>query len=649
MKALELVPGNGYFYNGQVVRLTSIADSLTHGWAAYEATGNRVRLPLSSLLPLTGSEEATAPALPCDAIVQVSEAAWKKARRKFAILEPLLAESGNLALMQETAIAHRVSVATLYRWLRQYAQTGSVAGLLDRPNVGPGGQRRLPPAVEVLVRQALEEQYLTSQKKPVGHAITEARRLCRNAGLVPPSPMTIRRRLRELAPELVVARRQGPGAAQAQFEPIKGKFPGVNAPLDVVQLDHTLVDIILVDEQYRQPVGRPWLTIATDIFSRMVTGFYLSYETPGAAGTGMCLAHAILPKETWLDRLGVSGEWPCWGVMKALHTDNAKEFIGTMLQRACETYNIKPLRRIPGQPHLGGHIERLIGTFMQQVHTLPGTTFSNPRDRGRYQSEKQAAMTLAEFERWFATFVVNDYHRRVHSALGQSPFDRYREGLLGSPRYPQGSGMPPRPSDELQVRLDFMPAVERTVRRDGVVIGHIHYHADVLRPYITGAEAVPRKFIFKRDPRDISVIYFLDPLTKQYHPIPYRDTAQAAMSAWEYQEVRQKLREQGHAQVDEKLIMATHEDLRAQVQAAVAKTQGRRLNKHRHRAVQSGTATAHTFFFQASDTIHNTVHSPPAPAPVPDAAPPRPPRARSAAALQPFEGLDDDAFDHENG
>ncbi|WP_454740503.1 hypothetical protein [Cupriavidus necator] len=33
-------------------------------------------------------------------------------------------------------------------------------------------------------------------------------------------------------------------------------------PLDIVQIDHTLADIILVDEAYRHTIGRPWLTLA---------------------------------------------------------------------------------------------------------------------------------------------------------------------------------------------------------------------------------------------------------------------------------------------------------------------------------------------------------------------------------------------------
>jgi putative transposase len=146
----------------------------------------------------------------------------------------------------------------------------------------------------------------------------------------------------------------------------------------VVQIDHTPVDIILVDDIHRRPVGRPWITLAIDVFSRVVAGLYVSFDPPGAMAVGLCLAHAILPKETWLAQHEVTTAWPVWGVMNVVHADNAKEFHSRMLTKACENYDIDLQWRPMAKPHYGGHIERLLGTFNQDIHTLPGTTFSNP-------------------------------------------------------------------------------------------------------------------------------------------------------------------------------------------------------------------------------------------------------------------------------
>jgi hypothetical protein len=64
-----------------------------------------------------------------------------------------------------------------------------------------------------------------------------------------------------------------------------------------------------------------------------------------------------------------------------------------------------------GAPQVGGHIERLIGTFMHRIHLVPGTTFSNVAEKGGYDSEGQAVMTLKELERWLALEILGIYHQ----------------------------------------------------------------------------------------------------------------------------------------------------------------------------------------------------------------------------------------------
>jgi len=53
--------------------------------------------------------------------------------------------------------------------------------------------------------------------------------------------------------------------------------------------------IIVVDREQRL------LTLAIDVYSRMVVGFCISLDPPGAISTGLCIAHAVLPKEAWLE------------------------------------------------------------------------------------------------------------------------------------------------------------------------------------------------------------------------------------------------------------------------------------------------------------------------------------------------------------
>jgi putative transposase len=303
----------------------------------------------------------------------------------------------------------------------------------------------------------------------------------------------------------------------------------------------------------------------------MVLGFYLSLDPPGAAGTGLALAQAILPKESWLAKRGISNNWPCCGIPAMVHGDNAPEFRGEMVRRACQQYGIEADFRPVATPHYGGHIERSLGTLAKAIHELPGTTFSNPQHRGDYDSEGTAALTLSELEKYIAEYITGVYHNRYHHGIKSPPIKRWTDGILGSASQ-AGSGFD-LPDDEERFRFDFMPLEERTIQNYGIQIDKINYYSDALRPYINEEIGhTKRKFIFRRDPGDISTVYFWEPTLEEYVPVPYRLVGRSAMTLWELRAVRKRLEEEGRKAVDEVAIFDSYERLRRLREAATSET-----------------------------------------------------------------------------
>src|SRR5215510_6987013 len=579
---IELRPGATVQCGDHRYLITHLLD-LESVLAREEKSGRIERLHLKDLT-------AAQPDDPSDSIQacelsSVDEADWQTAEERFATIRPLL---GDVRRTRESvavqAQAAKVHTATVYRWLELYERTGRVSALLPTKPNGGRGKSRLSPEVETVIKETLENYYLKQQKPSAQKTCLEVIRLCRQACLDPPHPNTIRQRIAAISEELKMKRRQGVKAAREKFEPATGAFPGADWPLAYVQIDHTKLDIILVDDLHRLPVGRPWITLAVDVFSRMVTGFYVSFDPPGSMSVGLCLTHSILPKEKWLAKYNISTPWPCWGLMGTLHADNAGEFRGQMLRRACAEYGINLEWRPVAQPNYGAHIERLLGTVLKEIHSLPGSTFSEPNEKGAYDSEKKAAMTLAELEECLAVLITQVYHQRIHIALQTSPIKRYEEGILGTEDRP-GIGLPHRVLDEDRLRLDFMPYLERTIQPRGVVVDEIHYFSDVLRRFINAADLddsrYKRKFIFKRDPRDISVLYFYDPDVKRYYQIPYRDTSRPALSVWELREAAKRLKEEGRRDIDENLIFAAYARMRAAEEQAVRETKRARREGQR--------------------------------------------------------------------
>ena len=516
---------------------------------------------------------------------EVSEADWIYARRCLEIIKPLLVRQkrgSNIA--DQISLESGVSRATLYRWLRFYRNTGLLSSLLPIKRNGGRGKGRLPDEIEAIIEDRVQNYYLTDQQPTIMETAAEIRRLCSNAGLPLPHEHTVRKRIEWISERERISRRKGRRAAIERFDPNEGTVPDADWPLAMVQIDHTKVNVIVVHEVTRQTIGRAWITLAIDVYSRMIVGMYLTLDAPSAMSAGMCVAHAILPKERWLEEVGVDNvEWPCWGVMGILHMDNAREFRGDMLKVACNEHGIDLHLRPVKTPHYGGHIERLMGTLSKELTQLPGTTFSSPKARGEYDSEGKAVMTLKELEKWLVLFVAK-YHHRIHGGIGMSPLQKYREGLLGgNGRAPRG--LPSRRLDEEKVRLDFMPFVERTVQAYGVLIDDIHYFADVLRPWVGAKDpnnsSVSRLFRFKRDPRDISQLYFFDPLSERYFAIPYRDASLPPISLEELREARKAAKEAGCKDPDERILFEFTNRQREMVDQAAVKSKAARIKQQK--------------------------------------------------------------------
>lgn len=262
------------------------------------------------------------------------------------------------------------------------------------------------------------------------------------------------------------------------------------------------------------------------------------------------------------------------GKPRRLYLDNASEFKSEALRRGCEQHGIELSYRPLGRPHYGGIIERIIGTVMQRVHELPGTTFSNPTQRGGYDSDKQAALTIDELTRWLALAVAS-YHGTVHSTLGQTPAGVWAERVARS-------GTPLIAADRTGFLVDFLPVVRRRLTRIGFVIDHVHYFGNVLKPWIARRDRLSR-FVIRRDPRDISRIWVLDPDGATYVPVPYRNLAHPAVSVWEHRQALQRLKDRGIGQVDEQGLFRMIDQMRRIADEATKTTRGTRRAAERRR------------------------------------------------------------------
>ena len=241
--------------------------------------------------------------------------AWNEAcRREEAIRELLRRHPKRLTVraVEDVAWELGLSRATTYRMIERYRGARTVEVLRDRTRGWPKGTLRDEPVRDRLIRQFLEREYLRPTRPPLRRVVAHIAASCRQQGLPAPTWRTVKARLL-LIDERIRASRRGETRLVRAHIATPGTYE-VTRPLQVVQVDHTQVDIMIVDQAMRESAGRPWITLAIDVMTRMVTGFHLGLEPPSRTSIGLCLLHAVYDKTAWMAERGIDAAWPIGGL-----------------------------------------------------------------------------------------------------------------------------------------------------------------------------------------------------------------------------------------------------------------------------------------------------------------------------------------------
>lgn len=523
----------------------------------------------------------------------------KLARKRLEVIAPILEDSKNRTKRIREAIKKTgLSKSTIYRWLRDFECSPRITSLVSKAS--RKRNKRLDPRVERIIEDTIKEEYLKPKQVSKKRIFESVKEQCQTARLKIPHPNTVNARINALSQKSKTKGRRGAKIAREIHDPNKGTFPEGRFPLECVQMDTQKLDIIVVDSVDRQAIGRPYLTVAVDTFSRMIVGYYLSLESASSYTAGACIYRMLLPKDGILEKFKINGSWPVWGLPVNLHVDNGSDFKSDSVRRACDKHTITIEFRPPGFPNWGGHVEAFFKTLTHWVHDLDGTTTSKPQELHSYDAIKNSTMTMEEIEKWFLTFIVYVYHERLHSSMEVPPIRRWEDGIRGTNGF-AGIGTPDIPDDTRDLRLDFLPSKIRTVSKYGIRWDNIYYNADVLDVWVNekqGGKSV--KHIVRRDPHNISKIYFFDPTVEKYFEVPYSNISHPSIDVWELRRAQEFLAKRGikKAEQDEDkifegimLMRAIERDSRAKTVAASRKTRRKAEQKRKHAATALPAAT----------------------------------------------------------
>jgi putative transposase len=321
-----------------------------------------------------------------------------------------------------------------------------------------------------------------------------------------PGVSTIERRVRADGAAGVLRRRPGPGERRAA----EGVRPGprTTRPLERVELDHTVLDLIVVDEEDRLPIGRPTVTLALDVYSGLPAGLHVGFEAAGYGAAMRCLLHAILPKEDARARYGTTQGWPVYGLPETLVVDRAPHLVGGDLADACGPLGIalepSPVKR----PWFKGAIERQFRTHNTGlVHGLPGTTFSHVLARGEYDAEGMACISLTRFREMLHVYLLDVYGQKWNRGVGGVPAQRWAAAVAGG-------WTPALHHDAEEMRLLLGRSAVRTIQRAGIDHLSLRYQSaelEALRRALPAGTPVALKY----DPEDLGALHVQIPAAQR--------------------------------------------------------------------------------------------------------------------------------------
>ena len=328
---------------------------------------------------------------------------------------------------------------------------------------------------------------------------------------------TFNQRIKALQPYDTMVKRHGKFKAQSSFF-FRGTFKPCTRVLERVEIDHTPLNIILLDDKTHTPLGRPNLTCLIDVFSGCILGFHIAYKAPSYETVRAAMIHAVMPKDYVKDfNCPPKKSWPCQGIMELLVCDNGKDFKSNSLEHACYEAGINLQFNRVRTPQSKPHIESFFNTVERLFSSrFPGKTFCNILEKGEYRPEKDAVMHFSVFNELFHHWLIDVYHQQPNSAKTRIPIERWKEGI---------AALPPKTmtlNEQNSFQIMMGTKLTRKLTRRGFQIYNLRFDSPELEKY-QKRYAQTRQSSFKTikiNPSNLSSIYVFIEEFNQYIQVP---------------------------------------------------------------------------------------------------------------------------------
>ncbi len=338
----------------------------------------------------------------------------------------------------------------------------------------------------------------------------------------PFSERTFWRRVRQLLDAETEAAKKGKAALEQDWR-------GAGRPLKAdhvmqrVIIDHTEMDVFVVDDERELVLGRPWLTLCIDVRTRAIVAHLISFVPPSIWTVGEILRRMGMPKRPPAELLK---RYPVLRRLRGrpdqIVVDNATEFRSLFFEAAARGMGFS-IRYCPvKKPRYRAVVERAIGTCNAAIcGEMRGRVIPvGDARRLDYDGEANAVVIMDELEAvanwWVAEYNTNP-HPGIRDELPAVMFAREaaRTGVMNF-------------RDMRRFRIETMDIVsEAEIDAGGVTRWRLRFHdarrvPELLNDLVKAEPGRRRrqdaaaKIMFRYDPMDISRIWVWNRISQEY-------------------------------------------------------------------------------------------------------------------------------------
>ena len=484
------------------------------------------------------------------------------------------------------------SASSVMRWMKAWEESdGSPAALLPRHGfrITPS---RLSEAQLDLAKKVLTDFYATQAHPSLAKTLEEVktRALALRCDLKAPSLSTMQRLKQDMNRYELDAKRFGVAYARNKWRTSYEGFLTTRIQ-ERYEIDHTLIDLVVVSDVNGLPLGRPTITVVVDTYSKMVVGLFISFWGTGVGTVISALKNAIFPKDDIVEICAAEMRWPCYGICELFALDNGLEFHARAFQALAFSIGSDLLYCPVRQPWFKASVERALGEM--NIYLPPQGRVEKPLNNYvPISSEKTACVT-------FSALCIGLIKGLVH-VRGTSPDDRSLRRPLEVWQESAARLPPPRLPTQMG-GLDVLMTIGKTrvISGEGSVIDYIRYNSDEL---MSLRQKYGSRFSteVRRNPEDLDYIWVQDPSTKGWLQVPScRPEYTQGLSIVQHKALRQITKDHHRESGSIDALLRAKQDLREHWSTSVKV--GKRLRAAHLKAL--GGMTSSTALFQPTDTV----------------------------------------------